>query len=111
MILIDAQRSPFLGTWIASTFGVEARPVRELKQRDAEDATIFQYARQPGMIVMTKDEDFVTPADRHGPPPQILWITCGNTSNAHLKVILTKQLQQALQLLAGGEPIVEISGN
>ncbi len=110
MILIDAQLSPILAAWISSTFGVESRPVRDLNLRDAEDSTIFQYARQAGTVVMTKDEDFVMLLERHGPPPQVLWITCGNTSNKHLKLILNKYLHDALQLLATGEPLVEISG-
>jgi predicted nuclease of predicted toxin-antitoxin system len=38
---------------------------------------------------MTKDSDFVALLDRFGPPPQVIWITCGNTSNARLKEILT----------------------
>ena len=43
-----------------------------------------------------------------GPPP-VLWVTCGNTSNARLREILTKSLPPALELLRRGEPLVEIS--
>jgi predicted nuclease of predicted toxin-antitoxin system len=111
MILIDAQLSPFLAAWIAERFNVECRPLRELDLRDAEDWTIFQYGRTTNAIIMTKDEDFVSLLERHGPPPQILWITCGNTSNAHLRQILNQHLPGALRLLAAGEPLVEISGD
>jgi len=110
MILIDAQLSPMLSGWISDTFRVDSRPVRDLNLRDAEDMTIFQFARTPGAVVMTKDIDFVSLVERFGPPPQVLWITCGNTSNEHLKRILNKHLRQALNLLAAGEPLVEISG-
>lgn len=58
---------------------------------------------------MTKDSDFLLLLDRLGPPPQILWITCGNTSNAHLKEILKGSLSRALDLLQQGERLVEIS--
>lgn len=58
---------------------------------------------------MSKDEDFRLLAERLGPPPQILWITCGNTSNARLREILTKSLPAAIDLLRRGEPLVEIS--
>ncbi len=58
---------------------------------------------------MTKDNDFVLLLDRLGPPPQILWITCGNTSNTHLKNILKDNLAKAVELLQQGERLVEIS--
>ena len=70
---------------------------------------IFKAARTAGVVVMSKDEDFRLLAERLGPPPQILWITCGNTSNARLREILTKSLPAAIDLLRRGEPLVEIS--
>ena len=58
---------------------------------------------------MTKDSDFLALLDRFGPPPQILWITCGNTSNARLKDVLRAGLPRAVDLLRLGERLVEIS--
>jgi predicted nuclease of predicted toxin-antitoxin system len=43
-------------------------------------------------------------------PPQIIWLTCGNTSNARLREILSSNLPDALELLKSGEKLVEISG-
>jgi predicted nuclease of predicted toxin-antitoxin system len=40
----------------------------------------------------------------------VLWITCGNTSNARLKEILQNTLASAIVLLEAGEKLVEISG-
>jgi predicted nuclease of predicted toxin-antitoxin system len=37
-------------------------------------------------------------------------VTCGNTSNRRLAVILEKTFEQALQMLKSGEPLVEIKG-
>lgn len=65
-------------------------------------------ARQHNAVVMTKDSDFVQLLDVRGPPPQIIWITCGNTSNAYLRQILQHTLPQALALLQAGEKLVEI---
>jgi len=58
---------------------------------------------------MTKDNDFVLLLERFGPPPQVVWVTCGNTSNARLKEILTSALPRTLELLKSGEKLVEIS--
>jgi len=108
-IWIDAQFSPAIAAWIQSTLGVTALALRDIGLRDAEDEEIFAAAKIASVIVMTKDEDFLNLLDRFGPPPQILWITCGNTSNAKLKEILGATLLQALELFATGERLVEIS--
>ena len=110
MILwIDAQLSPALARWIRVTFGIEAPAVRDLGLQKAKDPVIFQAARAARVVVMSKDEDFRLLVERLGPPPQVLWVTCGNTSNARLREILTKSLSSALELLQRGEPLVEIS--
>ena len=41
-------------------------------------------------------------------PPQVIWLRCGNTSNARLKLLLSQALPAVLPLLEAGEPIVEI---
>ena len=57
---------------------------------------------------MTKDADFVTLLESKGPPPQVIWITCGNTTNRNLRRILEGTLRDAIELLSRGEPLVEI---
>ncbi len=106
----DAHLSPALAPWVRTTFGVEAAPLRELGLRDAEDAVIFAAARAAGAVLMTKDSDFVDLVTRHGPPPQIVWLTSGNTTNAALRRILTGTWPRVAELLTAGEPLVEISG-
>ena len=108
-IWIDAQMSPAIAAWVSSNFAVNAVAIRDLGLRDAEDKEIFQAARRESAVVMTKDGDFVLLLDRLGPPPQVIWVTCGNTSNTRLKEILTKTLPKALELLKSGERLVEIN--
>ncbi len=109
MILwLDAQLSPDLGPWIQRHFGIRVRHVRDLGLRDAEDLRIFERARRAAATLLTKDEDFVELVRRKGAPPSVLWLRCGNTSNARLKEILTGTLAPALDLIGSGEAIVEI---
>jgi predicted nuclease of predicted toxin-antitoxin system len=110
-IWIDAHLSPAIATWITDTFGVTALALRDLGLRDAEDLEIFEAAKAQRVIFMTKDSDFVDLVDRLGAPPQIIWLTCGNTSNARLREILSSVLLEALELLRSGEKLVEISGD
>ena len=108
-IWVDAQISPAIARWITDHFDeVEAIPVRRLALRDAEDTEIFEAARHADAVVMTKDSDFVQLQDRLGAPPQVIWVTSGNTSNARLREILAAWLPAALALLRAGEDLVEL---
>jgi predicted nuclease of predicted toxin-antitoxin system len=109
-IWVDAHLSPAISIWITTTFGIRAFALRDVGLRDAEDPDIFDKAKAQGVIFMTKDSDFVDLVNRFGAPPQIIWLTCGNTSNARLQEILSATLPEALQLLLAGEALVEISG-
>jgi predicted nuclease of predicted toxin-antitoxin system len=107
---VDAQLSPAIAAWIRRTFaGIEASSVRALGLRDAKDREIFEAARTAEAVLVTKDADFLRLLELEGPPPQVIWITCGNTSNERLRSVLAAALPRALDLLGRGEPLVEIS--
>jgi predicted nuclease of predicted toxin-antitoxin system len=109
IIWVDAQMSPRIARWLRDQYSIEVHAIRELGLCRAEDEEIFQAARTQAVVVMTKDEDFVQLVERFGPPPQILWITCGNTSDESLREILSIHFSTARALLESGEPVVEIS--
>ena len=108
-IWIDAQLSPALAAWINRNYEeVEAKSVRAVGLRDAGDKEIYRAARKAEVIVMTKDSDFLNLLDRLGPPPKMIWVTCGNTSNRRMRHILNQTLPSAIDMLEGEEEIVEI---
>jgi predicted nuclease of predicted toxin-antitoxin system len=107
-VWLDAHLSPGIARWLGETFEVKALAVRDLDLRGAEDDQIFFAARKAADVVVTKDIDFVILLERHGSPPKIIWLTCGNTSDAALRKILTAKFPEALGLLESGEKLVEI---
>lgn len=107
MIWIDAQISPSIAGWISATLGCQAVALRDIGLRDAADLEIFRSAREADAIVITKDRDFVDLLDRYGPPPRVLWLTCGNTSNERLREIFSEHLVTALRILES-EHLVEL---
>ena len=110
MILwLDAQLPPALAAWIAATFGIPTQAVRDLGLTTAKDPEIFQAARDVKAVLMTKDADFAELVERLGPPPQVLWVTCGNTTNARLQQILSKCMPEAIPRLKAGDPLIEIA--
>ena len=106
ILWIDAQVPPELAPWI---WGIEAHPLSALGMLHARDPEIYGAAREAGAVIMTKDSDFLQLQERLGSPPQVVWITCGNTSNSRLRHVLQTALPTAMKLLEQGEPLVEIS--
>ena len=108
-IWIDAHLSPSIAAWINRSYPqIRARSISSLNLQHADDRTIFESAKKAESIIMSKDSDFLRLVDKYGPPPKIIWITCGNTSNAKMRQVLEKSLQKAIDMLQAGEPVVEI---
>jgi predicted nuclease of predicted toxin-antitoxin system len=105
---IDAQLPPVLAAWLSQTHGVTATSLKELGLRDASDEEIFQAARRADAIIISKDSDFVDLVSRHGAPPQLLWVTCGNLTNRGLQAVFRKTFTEAVALFSAGQSIVEI---
>lgn len=109
-IWLDAHLSPKIASWLNENFDVTATSLRDLNLRHAKDNEIHQRAKDENVVVMTKDNDFILMLDKFGPPPKIIWLTCGNTSNAALKILLKDTFLSVIKLLENGEPLVEMSG-
>ena len=108
-IWLDAHVPPGLAPWIEQRFGVEAVAIRDLGLLHAKDVEIFFAAKSADATVMTKDHDFIVLLERHGPPPDVLWLTGGNTTAARLREVLDLRLEAALGLVSAGEALVEIN--
>lgn len=106
---VDAQLSPGLAPWLSEIFGVEAKSLRFLELQCAEDPEILDSARAEGDVVLiSKDSDFVELVSQRGPPPRLLWVTCGNVTNRRLRSVFTYVFADAQASLEMGEVIVEI---
>ena len=106
-IWVDAQLPPQLAIWLRSEMKHDAKVVRELGLREADDRVIFDAARMVNAIVISEDVDFVELISRLGAPPKLIWLTCGNVSNEALRALLTARLSAALKVLEADD-IVEI---
>lgn len=107
-IWLDANLSPSIAPWVTTTFGATCICARDLGLRDALDTPIFAAARVACAVVMTKDSDFADMVLRIGPPPQVLWLRCGNTFNVALRELLARELPAALADLNSGVALVEL---
>jgi predicted nuclease of predicted toxin-antitoxin system len=88
--------------------GVEVEHVRQRWIPFLSDKRIFDLARAPNTVVISKDRDLAEFVLAFGPPPQVIWVTCGNTSTDEMKRILTESWPRIKKLLAAGEPLIEL---
>ncbi len=109
VVWIDAQLSPGIAIWLPEVLALPAFPLRALGLRDADDAEIFRQGAVQGAIILTKDADFQLLLEQHGPPPRIIWLTCGNTTNAVLRTLITQHGPALRAWIAEGAPLIEIS--
>jgi predicted nuclease of predicted toxin-antitoxin system len=64
--------------------------VREVGLREAEDAAIWEYAKQNGFAVISKDSDFQSRSLLFGSPPKFIWLRVGNCSVRFIEELLRK---------------------
>lgn len=75
IIWVDAQLSPAIAEWIVKEFSIEAKAIRDIGLRDAEDEEIFIAARKlESIIILSKDIDFVKLIESRGTPPFLIWL-------------------------------------
>ena len=102
------QLPPNLADWLRWTFKVEVYALRALGLRDANDLEIFERAQQENIVLIIKDSGFVELLLRQQ-PPQLLWVTCGNSINQRLQDLFNEVFPQALQLLFEGLAVMELA--
>ena len=80
-LLLDQNLSRHLVRHLRDVFP-ESEHVSDLGLDGATDEEIWEYAREQGHLVASKDSDFRQLAFLHGPPPKVLWLRVGNASTA-----------------------------
>jgi len=107
---LDAHFGPALALWMGALTRVGCKTLREVGLDHCTDVEIFQAARRfPNIVVFTKDYDYVQLVELQGPPPQVIWMRCPNMSNLKLQKVLSSTLPDAIKLISGKAPLVEIT--
>ncbi len=70
--------------------------VRDVGLVDATDPAIWQYAKQHGFVVVSKDVDFQQRALLLGHPPKIVWLRVGNASTTMVEDLLRNRHTELL---------------
>ena len=100
--LVDAQLPRDLASFL-KTHGHEAVHTAELAEKNrTPDEKIRRLADAEDLIVVSKDDDFVTSHLLRGTPKRVLLISTGNISNPELIQIMSENLYSLEKALAEG---------
>lgn len=86
-LLFDQNLSPDLCVRLRDVWA-DLVHVRMVDLATADDATVWDYARQHDRIIVSKDGDFSSRAFLYGAPPKVIWIATGNTSTDEIEELL-----------------------
>jgi len=103
--LVDAQLPPGLCAWLEGR-GFAAEHVTEALSGQTPDAAIVDYAERHGLILVSKDDDFATRFP--GRSYRLLWLRCGNITNAALSDWLAERWEAIARKLEDGESLIEV---
>jgi predicted nuclease of predicted toxin-antitoxin system len=67
------------------------------------DRAIWQHARDHGLVIVSKDEDFHRLSVLYGAPPKVIWIRLGNCSTAEIIRLLSERRSEIDGFLADEE--------
>lgn len=106
--LIDAQLPPALVQWIEAR-GHECEHVADVQLLDASDDAIWEFARDRGAVLITKDADFaIRRAMTQGGPPPVVWLRFPNLRTPWLLARMVEPFPRILALLERGDLLIEV---
>lgn len=85
--LFDENLSPELVRLVADLFP-ESVHVRDVGLKSADDPAVWQYARENGLIIVSKDSDLHQRSFVFGHPPKLVWVRLGNCSTSDVERLL-----------------------
>lgn len=88
-LLFDQNLSPRLPRLLADLYP-DSLHVCDIGLRDATDTEIWEYAKQNGFVIVSKDSDFQQRSLLHGHPPKFIWLRVGNCPVKPIEELLRK---------------------
>jgi len=97
-LLIDENISSRLVTHLSDLFPGSAS-VMFLQMLRADDDRIWAYAKDQGLTILTRDDDFVNRSALLGHPPKVLYVSLGNCSTNQLEALIRWRFREICTFL------------
>lgn len=86
-LLFDENLSPRLARLLVDVFPNSIH-VRDIDLEAADDPLVWEYARDNGLTLVSKDSDMHQRSFVFGPPPKVIWVRLGNCSTLQVEGLL-----------------------
>ncbi len=67
-----------------------SKHVRQVGLWEADDLAVWDYARDNGFVIVSKDEDFHQRSFLAGSPPKVVWLRLGNCTTQDIEDALLR---------------------
>ena len=106
-LLFDENLAPHLASAFQSDYPGSTH-VHLAGLGSALDDQIWDYARDSGFVIVTKDADYQERSLIQGYPPKVIWIRLGNVSTEEIEAILREKREAIGRLDSDAELAVLI---
>ena len=97
-LLFDQNLSPGLAVFFAKTFA-GSKHLIDFKLETSDDSAVWEFAKNEGFTIVTKDNDFNNLVAFLGFPPKIIWIRRGNCSTADIRELLNSNVEKIKEFI------------
>lgn len=101
-LLFDQNLSPALVQVLSDVFP-QSQHVSRLGLDRVQDREVWEYARDHGYTLVSKDSDFHDLSVLYGAPPKVVWIRRGNCSTKQIELILRNKFENIKSLIDNPE--------
>ncbi len=95
-LLLDQNLSPRLVRTLEAVYPGSSH-VRLVGLRDADDAVVWEFARDRDFVIVSKDSDFHQRSFVFGFPPKVIWIRLGNCPTTDIEKVLRERQPSILE--------------
>ena len=81
----------------------QSQHVARLGLDRVQDHEVWEYARDHGYTLVSKDSDFHDLSVLYGAPPKVVWIRRGNCSTRQIELILRNKFENIKSLVGDSE--------
>jgi predicted nuclease of predicted toxin-antitoxin system len=100
-LLFDQNLSPKLVDAVIDLFP-DSEHVPNLGLHKASDVAVWEYAKEHGFAIVSKDSDFHQRSFLQGAPPKVIWVRLGNCTTRDVESLLKARSEAVISF--GGDP-------
>jgi predicted nuclease of predicted toxin-antitoxin system len=82
--------------------------IRDVGLAMADDETVWNFAQQQGLVIVSKDMDFYYRSILFGHPPKVVWVRLGNCTTTQIEALLRTRHSRFAHFFDGFQHLTKI---